>query len=138
VRDQPFTCDEPSRSGGRLTTDKILPVGRRLLLVEDNFHIAKLMAENLEAQGVEVIGPAGTVESALALIADVERIDGAAIDINLRGEMAYPVIDVLRAKAVRTVILTGYDPKSIASDYADVPCMLKPVKIEHLLEILFK
>jgi len=110
--------------------------GRRILLVEDNFHIAMVMAELLRTEGAEIIGPKGTVADALAIIAVTEHLDGAALDINLQGELVYPVVDALRAKGVPVVFITGYDEISIKPGYADVPCLQKPIMVENLTQAL--
>jgi DNA-binding response OmpR family regulator len=110
---------------------------RRILVVEDDFNIASLLAMVLEADGAEIVGPVGTIKGALALIANGARIDGAILDVNLRGEMIYPVADVLRRKGVPMVFLTGYDERVLAPGYADVPCFQKPVDHERLIHALF-
>ena len=117
-------------NGSRLT-------GRRILIVEDNFNIAVAMARLLKAQGAEVAGPAATVPDALALIANGERIDGAALDINLRGKLVYPVVDALRGKGVPMVFMTGYDQQALMPGYGDIPCLHKPFTIERLMEAMF-
>ena len=111
-------------------------VARRVLVVEDNFNIAVALTRLLKLRGYDVVGPTATVNGALALIAD-ETIDGAILDINLRGEMVYPAVDVLREKGVRIVFMTGYDQKSIRPAYVDVPCHQKPVTVDRLLQTLF-
>ena len=113
------------------------PAGRRIMIVEDNFSIAAALARILKAQGAELIGPTGTVSDALALIARSERIEGALLDVNLRGSMVYPVANALRDKNVPIVFMTGYDDASIESDYANVPCLQKPVSVDRLMKALF-
>jgi CheY-like chemotaxis protein len=120
-----------------MTMSRAVLAGRRILIVEDNFIIAAALARILKAQGAEPIGPAATVRDALVLIAEDEGIDGAALDINLRGEMVYPVADALRAKNVPMVFMTGYDVKSIAPAYRHMPCIQTPVTVERLMEALF-
>jgi CheY-like chemotaxis protein len=120
-----------------MTTRERTLAGRRVLVAEDVHNIAMGMVIDFEAYGAEIVGPAGTVEDALALIASGERIDGAVLDINLRGEPAYPVADALRRKGVPIVFMTGYDKSSIALPYADVPSVLKPAPIESLVRALF-
>jgi CheY-like chemotaxis protein len=112
------------------------PPARRVLVVEDNFNIAVALTRLLKLRGNEVVGPTATVTGALALVAD-QVIDGAILDINLRGEMVYPVVDALRAKGVPVVFMTGYDQKSITPAYVDVPCLQKPVTIDRVLQTLF-
>ncbi len=71
--------------------------GRRLLVVEDEYAIATDLARTLEGRGVEVVGPAGSVEDALELVeTEGGRLDGAVLDINLHDERAYPIADALR------------------------------------------
>lgn len=110
--------------------------GRRILVVEDDYHLADALALALATYGVEVLGPVPTVQAALDVVAHAERIDGAIIDVNLRGDVAYPVADELRRKGVRFVFTTGYDASSVAREARDVPCFEKPVSPERLLEAL--
>jgi CheY-like chemotaxis protein len=42
--------------------------GRRILVVEDDYTMATDLGQFLEGQGVTVVGPVGTVRTALALV----------------------------------------------------------------------
>jgi len=110
--------------------------GLHILIVEDNFNIAVGLARLFKAQGAEVIGPAPTVAEALALVANLERIDAAVLDINLRGTLAYPVVDALRDRGVPVVFMTGYDDETILQGYRDIPCLRKPVAIERVIDAI--
>jgi len=107
------------------------------MLIGDRFRPAAARARLLKGHGATVIGPAGTTTDALALIAGNERIDGAVLDINLHGKMVYPVANVLLAKSVPMVFMTGYDDRSIAPGYTNVPRMQKPVTVEGVMRALF-
>jgi DNA-binding LytR/AlgR family response regulator len=110
---------------------------RRLLIVEDDYMIAVELARSLEALGVEVIGPAASVEDALALVErEGGRMDGAVLDINLRGRRVYPVAEALTAQGVPFIFATGYDAMVIPADYAGVPRCEKPVDKELLARML--
>jgi DNA-binding response OmpR family regulator len=111
--------------------------GRRVLVVEDDFHVAESLAMAFAAHGCEVVGPVATVEAALALIVAGGPIDGAVLDINLRGELAYPVADALRARRVPFVFTTGYDEQVVAEPYGGIACFEKPVLPGRVLEALF-
>jgi CheY-like chemotaxis protein len=100
--------------------------GRRVLIVEDEYLIASELALELEKLGAEVIGPASSVREALRLVEN-EALDGAVLDINLRGERAYPIADALAARAVPFVFATGYDATSLPAAYEDLPRCEKPV-----------
>jgi hypothetical protein len=41
------------------------------------------------------------------------RIDGAVVDVNLRGLMVYPAADLLAERQVPFVFVTGYDREVI-------------------------
>jgi CheY-like chemotaxis protein len=110
---------------------------RRVLVVEDDYHVADSLVSALATHGIAVIGPIATVEAALAAIAAGGRIDGAVLDINLRGEMGYPVADLLQARGVPFVITTGYDRHSVKQRYPEVACFEKPAMAARLLQALF-
>jgi CheY-like chemotaxis protein len=110
--------------------------GRRLLVVEDEYMIAADLARALEDRGADVIGPAGCMQDALALLSAEEQIDGAVLDINLRGEQSYPIADALRARGVPFVFATGYDAWAIPETYVGVPRMEKPVNTRALARLL--
>ncbi|WP_245474380.1 response regulator [Mesorhizobium sp. M2A.F.Ca.ET.042.01.1.1] len=110
--------------------------GRHLLVVEDEYMIAAELARALEDRGVNVIGPVGSIEDALELLGAEDRIDGAVLDINLRGERAYPIADALREREVPFIFATGYDAWSIPEAYAEVPRIEKPVDTRALARLL--
>jgi len=102
--------------------------GRCLLVVEDEYLIAADLASSLESLGVEVVGPAASVEEALSLIENSRnRLDGAVLDINLGDERVYPVAEALRARDVPFVFTTGYDAIAVPPAYASSPRCEKPV-----------
>jgi hypothetical protein len=64
-----------------------------------------------------------------AMVAAVhEDFDAGIIDVNLGGEFVYPVADVLVARDIPFVFVTGYGVESIESRFADVPIIKKPVQ----------
>jgi ActR/RegA family two-component response regulator len=94
--------------------------GRRLLIVEDDYVIASDLARALEDRGVEVVGPAGSVEDAMELI-DTAELDGAVLDISLGEEKSYPIADELAMRGVPFVFASGYDAIVVPTAYSDVP-----------------
>ena len=90
--------DEPSSANLR---------GVRVLVVEDHWHVGIALKSVLELEGMEVVGPAATTADAFRLATE-EKPDLAVVDINLRGEMAYGLIDQLLDEGVCVVVVTGY------------------------------
>ena len=113
-------------------TDSIL-AGRRVLIVEDEYLVATLLAVELEEEAAAVVGPASSVPSALALVADDPDLDLAVLDVNLRGEDVYPVADVLAERGVPFVLVTGYDRTAIPDRYQRFPILTKPIQVRSVL-----
>jgi CheY-like chemotaxis protein len=96
-----------------------------ILVVEDEVLVALMISEMLGDLGCAVAASAGNLRDALAL-AQSSDLDGAILDLNLAGEPVYPVADVLAAKGVPFVFLTGYGAAGIEPRFADVPTIAKP------------
>jgi CheY-like chemotaxis protein len=111
-----------------------LATGNRVLLVEDEILVAMMMKDILAEFGLSVVGPFSRV--AEAMVAAVhEDIDAGIIDVNLGGEFVYPVADVLVARDIPFVFVTGYGVESIESRFAHVPIIKKPVQRADLQKI---
>lgn len=111
--------------------------GKAILLVEDEYFLVQDMAQAFLAAGAGIVGPASTVADALRLMAAATRVDGAVLDINLRGEMVYPLADVLTARGIPFVFATGYGRESIPERFDDRLRCEKPVRVETVAEALF-
>jgi CheY-like chemotaxis protein len=101
--------------------------GFRVLVVEDEYLLADDLCHSLTAAGAIVIGPAYSVQGALALLGATPVLDGAVLDINLNGEMVFPVADALAQRGVPFVFATGYDEDMPPERYSSVPHCGKPV-----------
>ncbi|WP_426954153.1 response regulator [Muricoccus radiodurans] len=110
--------------------------GCRILVVEDEYFLADELAQALQEDGAEVLGPVARVADALPLIRDEEQIDGALLDVNLAGEMVWPAVEALLARSVPIMLATGYDDKSIPPVYAHLPRVEKPLELRALLRTL--
>jgi len=78
-----------------------------------------------------VIGPAASVDEALALI-ESQIFDAAVLDINLGGQMSYPVADALLARAVPFVFSTGYASNRLQEGYRGHRALQKPYHMTEL------
>ena len=111
--------------------------GRRVLLVEDEMIVAWLLEDMLADLGCAVIGPAASVDQALAMI-DAEAFDAAVLDVNLDGQMSYPVADALTARGMPFVFSTGYDKDTLRDGYRTFPVLQKPFHRSELGDALAK
>ena len=112
--------------------------GRHVLVVEDDFLIGHDLAAALEELGVYVLGPVGRVDDALDLLEETTDIDGAVLDINLGGELSYPLADALVERGIPFVFTTGYDKAAIAARFCEVPRCEKPVAISEVVQALLR
>jgi CheY-like chemotaxis protein len=111
--------------------------GHRVLVVEDEFLIADEISLAFARLGVGIVGPARTLEQALQLLASSGHLDGAVLDVNMRGKMVFPLADALQQSSVPFIFATGYDPKVIPERYRDVPTCEKPLDMLKVVEMLF-
>jgi len=103
--------------------------GRRILVVEDEYLLADDLAQELRDAGAEVLGPVATVGDAQTIIGSGEQVDAAVLDVNLRGEMVFPLADELTARRVPFAFITGYDSTTLPPRFADTPRFAKPINV---------
>jgi CheY-like chemotaxis protein len=79
----------------------------RVLLVEDEFLIALEAEHYLRELGTRSIEIASTLPAALELAAR-GAFDVAVIDVNLNGEMSYPLAEQLAQRRIPIIFASGY------------------------------
>jgi PAS domain S-box-containing protein len=135
------TDDKPIQANGSLIrdTDKPRPIlspdAKRILLVEDEGLVGMMMRDMLADLGYAVVGPYCSIAEANGAL-DTERYDCAVLDLNLRGDMVYPVVDLLAKRNTPIVFVTGYGPESMDGRYAHIPLMQKPIARETLDSVI--
>jgi DNA-binding response OmpR family regulator len=110
--------------------------GSRILIVEDEYLLADDLSAALTEAGAEVLGPIASVEDAQTFIAGEDRIDAAVLDVNLRGDLIFPVADTLQARGVPFAFATGYDQWALPPRFAQVPRVEKPFKTNKVAAVL--
>ncbi len=111
--------------------------GNRLLLVEDEALTGMMMSDMLTELGFDVVGPFGRVADAMAALTR-EHFHAAVLDVNLDGEVVYPVADAVVAKGVPFVFVTGYSADGIDRRFAQVPVLQKPIERQMLQSVFFE
>lgn len=82
--------------------------------------------------GCEIVGPVSTVATALQAIGD-SALDGALLDMNLRGEHILPAAEELSARGVPFLLVTGYAGNSGSVATLDnAPRLTKPFSLQRL------
>jgi CheY-like chemotaxis protein len=99
--------------------------GLRVLVVEDEYLVALLLEEHLRAAGCTIAGPHTSLAAADAA-AKGEPIGLAILDVNLNGEMVYPLAEELADRGVPLVFLSGYDVGHFPERFKTTPRVGKP------------
>jgi DNA-binding NtrC family response regulator len=101
-------------------------VGKRILLAEDEALIALEMQYILERLGCVVIGPAATIDK---ILEEAYRggLDGALLDINLRGQQIFGILPRLQRLGLPLIITSGYDDLTLfPPPFRAMPRIAKP------------
>jgi DNA-binding NtrC family response regulator len=108
--------------------------GLRVLVVEDGWQVADALKISLERMGMVVAGPVATAREAQCLATECPP-DVAVVDVNLKGEMAYELMDWLHDRSICVIVTSGYEdlPGSLAKFAA---ILHKPFTVTKLLTTL--
>jgi DNA-binding response OmpR family regulator len=120
--------------------DRAMLDRKHILVVEDEYFIAKDVRRALVDAGALVVGATGRVSEALRLI-EAERIDAAILDVNLDGATTFDLATLLSKRGTPYLFLTGYDGWSLPDAFRDTPRIHKPFSPDQLIaatEALFR
>ena len=112
--------------------------GLRILVAEDEGLVALELEELLRDLGCEVIGPFSRIDEIVAEL-EAPRIDGALLDVNLRGQLVFEVLPAFQRLGIPVIITSGYDAKSLfPPEFRDLPRIGKPLDETALREECLK
>lgn len=111
--------------------------GLRVLIAEDEFLVALSLEEDLRGHGCEIVGPFSRLADARKA-AEEEEVDVALLDVNMNGEMAYPVADALAARGILFIFLSGYGATNFPERYRSAPRVPKPYDPSSLIKEIRK
>jgi CheY-like chemotaxis protein len=110
--------------------------GRRILVVEDDYLVVEEMVHALEASGAEVVGPIANLPKAFERLERISDIRGAVLDINLQGELVYPLAEELARRGIPFVFATAYDETALPTSYRKYKRFMKPVDVREVAAAL--
>lgn len=115
--------------------DDQLLSGKDVLLIEDEMLLAMLIEDMLSDLGCTSITVAGTVETAMDLIAD-NRFDLATLDVNLDGARSLAVAEALSERDIPFAFATGNDEHGFGKRFGNRPVLNKPFSFGRFEEVL--
>lgn len=111
------------------------PPGTRVLVVEDEYLLARTVSDHLRQAACHVVGPVGNSEDALDLL-QAGELDCALVDANLDGEFSTVVVEALTRRGVNAAVLSGYDRDALPAALARLPFLQKPVDARELVALV--
>lgn len=106
---------------------------QRILIVEDEFFVGMLLEEDLRAEGFVTLGPITSIRVARETVRR-ETFDLVILDINLDGEMVYPLADELVERGVPFIFLSGYSELNLPERFKNAARHSKPYHLPRLVE----
>ena len=97
----------------------------RVLIVEDEYLIMDEAKRAIEDAGGIVVGAHGHLDHEL-FSESAMNSDVAILDINIRGQMVFPLAGALLGRGVPFVFATGYDLGMIPDEFIGAPRLQKP------------
>ncbi|NEX46464.1 response regulator [Pseudotabrizicola algicola] len=107
--------------------------GRRVLIAEDDYFVATELANEFRAANAQVIGPCASLAEATRLAPTSQM---AVLDVDLRGQMVFPLADQMLQDGVPFVFYTGFDQPLLPPRFAEVVCINKPMAPQTTVKIL--
>jgi CheY-like chemotaxis protein len=105
--------------------------GLRVLVVEDEALIRMMIEEFLGELGYQVAATAAQLADGLRK-AKITEIDVAVLDINLQGQLSYPIALTLKDRGIPFIFATGYGTSGVPHAFEGVPILAKPFGIDEL------
>jgi len=69
-------------------------------------------------------------------LAGTLSLDLTFLDVNLAGELSYPAAEILRARGVPFMFVTGYGAIGLPDSLRDIPVLAKPFERRKLAETI--
>ena len=108
---------------------------KRVLVVEDNWAIGDQVSHLIEEEGGKILGPLPSAASAIKAVG-AEELDGAVLDVQLRDGSALPVANLLRARSVPFVVISGFEQIRVPDAMRHAPFVPKPIVEQALIDVV--
>jgi CheY-like chemotaxis protein len=110
--------------------------GLRVIVVEDESMICLLFEDMLSDLGCKVVGTACDLKHATELALRDESVDVAILDVNLAGQVVFPIADILCRRGIPFVFATGLGAGGLPPDWQGHCSVQKPMTMATLAKAL--
>jgi DNA-binding response OmpR family regulator len=105
--------------------------GLAVFVAEDDFYVLEMIEVMLADLGCAVADSVSSVRTALQRAAATEA-QVALLDVNLCGEVIFPVARILRERGIPILFSTGYAGEGLEAEWRACPFIQKPFAFEEL------
>jgi CheY-like chemotaxis protein len=110
--------------------------GLRVLVVEDDSLICLLFEDMLLDIGCKIVGTACDFKRATELAQGDQSIDVAILDVNIGGQLVFPVADILSRRGIPFLFATGMGADGLPADWQGHCSVSKPMTMASLADAL--
>jgi DNA-binding response OmpR family regulator len=122
-------------SADAIPDDATALAGCSVLVVEDDYFVAKEVATILREHGATVLGPVPDVPRGRALVSTTDP-DCVLLDVNLKGHFIFDLAEELIGRGVPSIFTTGYDASFLPPSLRHAPCLQKPIDPWSLVKLI--
>ncbi len=112
--------------------------GLSVFVVEDEALVALNLEDMLIDLGCIIVGPAMRVAKAREMLADALQADVAILDVNVAGELVFPVAEELATKGIPIIFATGYGQAGLPEAWHGNTILQKPYTMDDVSGSLVK
>lgn len=109
-------------------------MGKRVMVVEDDYIQSEDIAQALIAQGANVV-MFDDVKSALGFLGN-DFVDIALLDVQLGRELSYPIADEFLKVGVPFLLMSGHKHADVPARFEHVPFVGKPYSHEEVVALM--
>ena len=127
----------PNEANTLMANGSLLPLlpAPRVLLVEDEYLIAAMVADMLADLACECLGPIGTMEEGIKAARSVV-CDAAIINLMIEGRHAYEITEILAERNIPFCFASGVPQTEILEKWRSRPFIRKPYVLENVRDFL--
>ena len=108
----------------------------QILIVEDEILIAMDLEDMVVEMGGTAIASAHNIQTAIKMAETIEA-DAAILDVDVAGQLVFPVADILAARGIPFLFNTGHSAEDVLrARYASAPICRKPTLPRQLKKAL--
>jgi len=107
----------------------------KILVLEDDYLIARDITQTLQNEGVFVVGPFSSFEEA-RMVLDQQEVDAAILDVRLAENLSFTPAEILLDRRLPFVFVSGVGEEAFPDHLRTVPRIEKPFSTDQILDWL--